>query len=574
MPVHNADIAAVFEQIAELLELQGANPFRVRAYRNAARTVGDHGRDLATRVVSGEPLPKLPGIGKDLSAKIREIATTGHCALLERLHHQVPAALTELLRVPGLGPKRVRALHQGLAVNTVAQLRKAAQAGRIRELPGFGAKTEQRILQHLRAQAAAPETRMLLPVAAQYAEALADWLRGAQQVQQLEIAGSYRRRRETVGDIDILVASDEPAPVMQRFTGYDEVREILGQGSTRASVVLACGLQVDLRVVEPAAFGAALHYFTGSKAHNIAIRKRAQARGLKINEYGVFRDRARVAGETEESVFAAVGLPWIAPELREDRGEIAWAARAPLPRLIERADLRGDLHCHSRASDGNATLEELAAAARAAGLEYLAITEHSQRLTIAHGLGTERLLQQCEEIDALNAQLDGIVLLKGIEVDILEDGRLDLPDAVLGQLDLVIGAVHSHFDLSPARQLRRLMRAMDHPHLHVLAHPGCRELGKRPPVELDWLRLVRHARQRGCFLELNAQPKRLDLTDVHARMAKEEGVLVAINSDAHSVHGFADLDYGMGQARRGWLEAADVLNTRPLDALRGLLRRD
>ena len=574
MPVHNADIAAIFEQIAELLEIQGANPFRVRAYHNAARTVGEFGREFTALIAAGQDVPHLPGIGKDLSGKIHEIATTGRCALLDRLRGELPPALTELLVIPGLGPKRVRTLHEALGVDTVAQLRAAAEAGHIRTVPGFGAKTEQRILQHLRAQAAAPETRMLLPVAAQYAEALADWLRGAPQVQQLEIAGSYRRRRETVGDIDILVASDAPAPVMQRFTGYDEVRQILGQGSTRASVLLASGLQVDLRVVEPAAFGAALHYFTGSRAHNIAIRKRAQARGLKINEYGVFRDKARIAGETEESVFAAVDLPWIAPELREDRGEIAWAARAPLPRLIERADLKGDLHCHSRASDGNATLEELAAAARAAGLTYLAITEHSQRLTVAHGLDTARLLQQCEAIDALNARLDGIVLLKGIEVDILEDGRLDLPDDVLGQLDIVIGAVHSHFDLSPARQLKRLMRAMDHPHLHVLAHPGCRELGKRPPIELDWLRLIRHARRRGCFLELNAQPKRLDLTDVHARMAREEGVLVAISSDAHTVDDFNNLDYGIGQARRGWLEAADVLNTRPLEVLRGLFRRD
>jgi DNA polymerase (family 10) len=336
-------------------------------------------------------------------------------------------------------------------------------------------------------------------------------------------------------------------------------------------VVLACGLQVDLRVVEPASFGAALHYFTGSKAHNIAIRKRGQARGLKINEYGVFRGKDRIAGETEQSVFAAVDLPWIPPELREDRGEIEWAARAPLPRLVERADLKGDLHCHSRASDGHATLEELAAAARAAGLKYLAITEHSQRLTVARGLGTERLLKQCAEIDALNARLDGIVLLKGIEVDILEDGRLDLPDGVLGQLDIVVGAVHSHFDLPPARQLKRLMRAMDHPHFTLLAHPGCREIDKRPLLDLDWLRLIRHARQRGCFLELNAQPKRLDLTDVHARLAKEEGVLVAIDSDAHTAHDFGNLDYGIGQARRGWLSAEDVLNTRPLAELRKLL---
>lgn len=569
MPIHNADIAAIFEQIAELLEIQGANPFRVRAYRNAARTVGEFGQELAALVAAGRELPHLPGIGDDLAGKIREIATTGRCALLERLRGELPPALTELLAVPGLGPKRVKALHEALGVDTVEQLRAAAEAGRIRAVSGFGPKTEQRILDHLRSRPA-PEPRMLLAVARQYAEALAAHLRATPGVQQVEIAGSYRRRKETVGDLDLLVTADA-APVMARFTAYDEVREVLSQGPTRASVVLACGLQVDLRVVEPLSFGAALHYFTGSKAHNIAIRKRGQARGLKINEYGVFRGKDRIAGETEQSVFAAVDLPWIPPELREDRGEIEWAARAPLPRLVERADLKGDLHCHSRASDGHATLDELAAAARAAGLEYLAITEHSQRLTVARGLGTERLLKQCAEIDALNARLDGIVLLKGIEVDILEDGRLDLPDAVLGQLDIVIGAVHSHFDLPPARQLKRLMRAMDHPHFTLLAHPGCREIDKRPLLDLDWLRLIRHARQRGCFLELNAQPKRLDLTDVHARLAKEEGVLVAIDSDAHTAHDFGNLDYGIGQARRGWLSAEDVLNTRPLAELRKLL---
>ena len=570
MPIHNADIAAIFEQIAELLEIQGANPFRVRAYRNAARTVGEFGQELAALVAAGRELPHLPGIGDDLAGKIREIATTGRCALLERLRGELPPALTELLAVPGLGPKRVKALHEALGVDTVEQLRAAAEAGRIRAVPGFGPKTEQRILEHLRGPGE-PERRLLLAVARQYAEALAAYLRATPGVQQVEVAGSYRRRKETVGDLDLLVTAADAAPVMARFTAYDEVREVLSQGPTRASVVLACGLQVDLRVVEPASFGAALHYFTGSKAHNIAIRKRGQARGLKINEYGVFRGKDRIAGETEQSVFAAVDLPWIPPELREDRGEIEWAARAPLPRLVERADLKGDLHCHSRASDGHATLEELAAAARAAGLKYLAITEHSQRLTVARGLGTERLLKQCAEIDALNARLDGIVLLKGIEVDILEDGRLDLPDGVLGQLDIVVGAVHSHFDLPPARQLKRLMRAMDHPHFTLLAHPGCREIDKRPLLDLDWLRLIRHARQRGCFLELNAQPKRLDLTDVHARLAKEEGVLVAIDSDAHTAHDFGNLDYGIGQARRGWLSAEDVLNTRPLAELRKLL---
>ncbi len=572
MPVHNADIAAIFDEIADLLEIQGANPFRVRAYRNAARTVGDFGRDLAALVNKGQALPKIPGVGDDLAGKIREIATTGRCAALEQLHKQLPAAVTELLRIPGLGPKRVKALYDALHVDTPEALREAAQSGRIRDLPGFGEKTEAHILEALKVRSGEAR-RFKLPVAAQYAEALVAWLRKIKGVKQVEIAGSYRRRKETVGDIDILVAARDGGPVMERFTAYDEVREVLAHGETRASVVLRSGLQVDLRVVEPDSFGAALHYFTGSKAHNIAVRKRAQERGLKVNEYGVFRGEARVAGETEASVFEAVELPWIPPELREDRGEIEWAARAPLPRLVERGDLRGDLHCHSKASDGSATLKELAEAARARGLEYLAITEHSQRLTVARGLDAERLLKQMDEIDRLNAGLDGITLLKGIEVDILEDGRLDLPDAVLGKLDLVVGAVHSHFELPPARQMKRLMRAIDHPHFTLLAHPTTRQLDKRPALELDWLRLIRHVRERGCFLELDSQPDRLDLIDIYCRMAKEEGVLVAVNSDAHRVEDFGDLDYGIGQARRGWLEAKDVLNARRLAQLRPLLER-
>ncbi len=571
MPVHNADIAAIFEEIADLLEIQGANPFRVRAYRNAARTVADYGRDLAGLISQGQPLPKLPGIGEDLAGKIHEIAQTGQCSFLERLHREMPAAVTELLKIPGLGPKRVKALYEQLKVQTLAELQQAAQSGHIRDLPGFGAKTEQHILGALAARASQAR-RFLLPIAAQYAEALAAWLARVQGVERVVIAGSYRRRRETVGDIDILVAARPGSPVMQRFVGYDEVREVLSQGETRASVVLKSDLQVDLRQVAPVSFGAALHYFTGSKAHNIAIRKRAQERGLKLNEYGVFRGDERIAGETEESVFAALGLPWIPPELREDHGEIEWAARAPLPKLIERAELRGDLHCHTKASDGHASIEAMAQAARARGLEYLAITDHSQRLKVAHGLDPARLLKQMEEIDRLNEKLEGITLLKGAEVDILEDGSLDLPDALLSRLDLVIGAVHSHFDLAPAKQMKRLRLAMDHPHFTLLAHPTTREIDKRPALELDWLGIIRHARQRGCFLELNAQPERLDLLDIYCRMAQEEGVLVAIDSDAHKATDFDNLDYGIGQARRGWLQARDVLNTRPLKALRPLLK--
>jgi len=572
MPVHNADIAAIFDEIADLLEIQGANPFRVRAYRNAARTVGEFGRDLATLIRKNQDLPKIPGIGEDLDRKIHEIASTGECGFLERLHKDLPAAITQLLHIPGLGPKKVKALYDQLQVDSVEDLRAAAEAGRIRGLAGFGEKTEQHILDALAAHAD-ESRRFRRPVAAQYAEALARHLRRAKGVGQVEIAGSYRRCRETVGDIDILATAADSAPVMARFTGYDEVTEVLSQGETRASVLLKCGLQVDLRVVPEATYGAALTYFTGSKAHNIALRRRAQDRRLKLNEYGVFRGDEAVAGETEAAVYAALGLPWIPPELREDRGEVEWAERGTLPVLVERGDLKGDLHCHTKASDGHATLVAMAEAAKQRGLEYLAITEHSQRLRIAHGLDPEHLLKQMDEIDRLNASLKGIALLKGVEVDILEDGSLDLPDEVLGQLDLVIGAVHSHFDLPSARQTGRLLKAMDHPHFTILAHPTTRELDKRPAMEADWLRVIRHARRRGCYLELNSQPDRLDLLDTLCRTAKEEGVLVSIDSDAHSVHGLDDLEWGIGQARRGWLEAVDVLNARGLAELRPLLRR-
>jgi DNA polymerase (family 10) len=391
------------------------------------------------------------------------------------------------------------------------------------------------------------------------------------------VAGSYRRCRETVGDLDILVTAQDPGSAIRRFVAYDEVAEVRAQGGTRATVVLNCGLQVDLRAVEGRSFGAALHYFTGSKAHNIAVRTLARGRGLKINEYGVFRGANRVAGETEESVLAALGLPWIPPELRENRGEIEAARNGLLPDLVQLADLRGDLHCHTTATDGHASLAEMVEAARRQGLDYLAVTEHSKRLTMAHGLDSLRLLQQIEEIDRLNARLQdatwGFRVLKGIEVDILEDGALDLPDAVLGRLDLVIGAVHSKLHLSRAEQTRRILKAMDHPHFSILAHPTGRLIDEREPYDLDMPRVIRHARDRGCFLELNAHPERLDLTDIHCQMAREEGVLVSVASDAHSTLDFANLSYGIGQARRGWLEKRDVLNTRPIEELLAVLRR-
>jgi len=571
MPIHNADIAAAFEELADLLEIQGANPFRVRAYRNAARTVGELGRDVAAMLEEGRELPKLPGIGADLAAKIHEIAETGKCSLLERLHQELPPAVTELLKIPGLGPKRVKALYHDLDVQTLEQLHRAARDGRIRELPGFGEKIEQRILQSVEAHTA-QSRRFKLAVAGQYADALIAFLKKVQGVKQVVAAGSFRRMRETVGDLDILVTAQAGSPVMARFTGYDEVKEVLSAGTTRASVVLRSGLQVDLRVEGEESYGAALHYFTGSKAHNIAIRRLAQERGLKINEYGVFQGDRRIAGETEESVFRSVDLPFIPPELREDRGEIEAARAGRLPLLVELADLRGDLHAHTKATDGNASIEEMALAAKARGLEYLAITEHSRRLTVAHGLSAQQLSRQIEDIDQLNIELRGITLLKGIEVDILEDGSLDLPDSVLARLDLVIGAVHSKFHLPRNKQTERILRAMDHPHFTILAHPSGRLIEKREPYDVDMQRIIRKARERGCYLELNAHPERLDLLDTQCKMAREAGVLVAIDSDAHSTLDFDNLRFGVGQARRGWLERRDVLNTRSLKDLKSLLK--
>lgn len=572
MPVHNADISVIFEEIADLLEIEGANPFRIRAYRNAARTLSEWPQELHLLLEKNAELPRIPGIGADLAGKIREIASTGSCSMLERLRQEIPPAITELLKIPGLGPKRVKTLYHDLDVQTLEQLHRAAKDGRIRELHGFGEKIEQKILQAVEAHAS--ETpRFKLALAGQYAEALRSFLQATPGVQQVTLAGSYRRMRETVGDLDILVTATPESPVMQRFTGYDEVAEVYAAGETRASILLKSGMQVDLRVVAQQSYGAALHYFTGAKAHNIAIRRIAQQLGLKINEYGVFRGDERIAGDTEESVFRAVGLPFIPPELREDRGEIEAARSGNLPQLVELADLKGDLHVHSKASDGHDTLQDMGLAAKKLGLQYLAVTEHSRHLTVAHGLDAAHLLKQCDEIDRLNEQLDGITLLRGIEVDILEDGSLDLPDDVLGRLDLVVGAVHSRFELSRAKQTERILRAMDHPHFTLLAHPSGRLIEQRAPYDVDMHSIIRHARQRGCFLELNAHPERLDLLDSQCQSAKAEGVLVSINSDAHSTFDLSNLRYGVGQARRGWLAKADVLNTRPLAALRKLLKR-
>jgi DNA polymerase (family 10) len=572
MPTHNAEIAAILNDIADLLEIESANPFRVRAYRNAARQMEILSLDVGAMLVRGEDLTRLPGIGKDLANKIREIVESGHSRLLDQLKRELPPTLADLLHLPGLGPKRVHALYHDLDIQTPEQLYRAARDGRLRELPGFGEKSELKLLAALENHLGAAK-RFKLASARQYAEPLRDDLARAPGVHEVVIAGSYRRCHDTVGDIDILVTAEEGAAVMARFAAYDEVERVLAMGSTRASVVLKCGLQVDLRVVPEASLGAALHYFTGSKAHNIAVRALAHQRGLKVNEYGVFQGARRIAGATEESVFQALDLTWIPPELRENQGEIEAAAAGKLPALVTLADLRGDLHVHTNASDGHADLDTMVAAARARGLDYIAITEHSRRLTVAHGLDARRLREQGEAIDRLNRQLKGFSVLKGIEVDILEDGSLDLPDEVLAELDLVVAAVHSKFNLSREAQTRRILAALANPLVSILAHPSGRLIDRRDPYDVDMPRIIRAARRHGCCLELNAHPERLDLLDTHCRLAKEEGVLVAINSDAHSELDFDHLRDGIGQARRGWLEAKDVLNTRPLPELLRLCQR-
>ena len=570
MPTNNLKIADIFEQIADNLDIQGGNFFRIRAYRQGAQQLRGMYKDIAQYVAKGQDLSKLPAIGYNLAAKIVEILDTGHCATLISLQKQSPSGLVELLHIPGLGPKRVHGLYHELGVHTPEQAFRAAKDGRIASLTGMGEKIQANIIAAVESQMKS-KPRVKLSVAARYAEPFADYLRQVEGVEQVVIAGSYRRGKETVGDIDILVTSPQGEKVIDAFVHYEQVRDVLSKGDIRSSVILYSGLQVDVRVVPNASYGAALYYFTGAKAHNIAIRSRAKKSGLKINEYGVYQNGKWLAGQTEESILTAVGLPWIPPELRENNGEIEAAHKHTLPNLVRRSDLKGDLHAHTTATDGHYSVAEMAQAAQYSGLEYLAITEHSKRLTVAHGLDEARLAVQIDEIDTLNAQFKGFTLLKGIEVDILENGDLDLSDAILAKLDLVIGAVHSNFHLSQAKQTERILRAMDSPHFTILAHPTGRLLESREAYDVDMSRIIHQAKQRGCYLELNAQPMRLDLSALHCQMAKAEGVLVSINSDAHSVNDFYNLHYGVSQARRGWLEKDDVLNTRSLAELRRLM---
>lgn len=573
MPVHNADISEIFSKMADMLELEGANQFRVRAYRNAARIIGDSPQRISDMAARGEDLTQLPGIGKDLAGKIKEIVETGALSQLKELEARTPADLNKLMKIAGLGPKRVYALYRELGISTAEELKAAASAGKIRLLEGFGEKTEGMILEYFARRSGESEARMLLPEAEDRAVALAAYLKGLKGVKDLTISGSYRRRKETVGDLDILATCKKGTKVMDHFVRYENVQKIISKGETRSTVRLRSGLQVDLRLVPQVSYGAALHYFTGSQAHNIAVRKLGVKKNLKINEYGVFKGDRRIAGRREEEVFRQVGLPFIPPELRENWGEIEAAQRGELPRLIELDEIVGDLHAHTKETDGLNSLEEMAEAARDRGYGYLAITEHSKRVSMAHGLDVKRLRERNERIDRLNEELAGIVLLKSIEVDILKDGELDLPDDVLQELDLTVCSVHYNTNLTREKQTERIIRAMDNPHFNILAHPTGRIINKREPYEVDLEAVMKSAVARGCFMELNAHPQRLDLTDRFCKMAKDMGLKVAISTDAHRIDELDLMRYGVDQARRGWLEAGDVLNTRGWGELKELLKR-
>jgi len=561
----------MFTQMADLLEIRGEDAFKTRAYRNAARTIENLGRDLAKMVEEGEDLSKLPAIGERIANKIREIIRTGRLAKLEYLKHSFPPHLLDLLKVEGIGPKRAKILYKELHIGSLDALKKAAEAHKISQLKGFSKKLEQKILKGT-VLAKKEGKRFLYAVAESYALALEKYLKTFEGAQQVTVAGSFRRRKETVGDLDILATSKDPALLIDYFVKYPDIQKIISQGDTRSTVILRNGMQVDLRCVHEESYGAALHYFTGSKSHNIAIRIMARDMGMKVNEYGVFRGEKKIAGATETEVYESVGLQYIEPELRESRGEHKAAKEDRLPELVTMEDMQGDLHMHTTYSDGHHTILEMAEAAKKRGYSYIAITDHSEHMAIVHGLDEKRLRMQIEEIGKANEKIKGISILKSIEVDILESGALALPNSVLKELDLVVVAVHDRFNLSRKEQTERILKALENPYVKILAHPTGRLIGEREPYKVNMKQLFESVKETGCFLEINAQPKRLDLKDIYIQRSKEAGVRFVISTDAHNAASLAYMKYGVYQARRGWLEKKDILNTLSLKALKKSLK--
>jgi len=567
----NEVIASHFELLADLLEIQGANPFRIRAYRNGARTISSTSESLSEMVSSDRDLTELSGIGKDLAKQIREIATTGRHAALEELRKEVPVGVLDMLRIPGVGPKKVSVFFNELGLKSLAELKVACEAGRLAELKGFGKKTEQSILQNIDI-ASQNSQRMSIAEAQAAAEEIVDYLKQLPEVEQVAVAGSCRRRRETCGDLDVLATCSNSGPPMDGLAAHPLVETVLQRGDTKQRVRLKNGIEMDLRVVPEASFGAALQYFTGSKEHNIVVRQRAKDLDLKVNEYGVFRGDEQIAGRTEEDVYAAVGLPWFPPELRENRREFEWAAAGKLPTLVTVDDIKGDLHMHTTASDGAASIEEMALAAKARGLKYIAITDHSKRVSMANGLNAERLRKHWKDIQDVRSRIKGIEILCGIECDILEDATMDLPDDVLEEAEWVIAVLHYGLKQPGEQIMKRLIAAIENPHVDIIGHCTGRMIGRREGADVNFTDLLKAAADNRVMMEINAHPSRLDLDDIHAAAAKDHGIPIVISTDAHSVNGFDVLKYGVDQARRAGLTAVDVANTRSLSEFRKLIK--
>lgn len=555
----NRELADLFEKMADILEFKGENPFKISAYRKASRVIGDLTQDIEEIAEQGE-LKNIPGIGEGMAQKVVEYLKTGKISRFEEVKKGVPDELIAIMDIPGMGPKTLALIHKERGINNLSQLEKAVEDSSLTDLPGMGEKKIENIKRGIQLLKQS-KGRMNLGVAFPVAKRIVETLRQKTGSKKIEWAGSLRRMKENIGDIDILATGLDKEKIIQAFIHLPEVKEVLASGETKASVIVERGTQIDLRVVEEDSYGAALQYFTGSKGHNIHLRGIAKAKGIKINEYGVFKGKKKIGGKEEKDVYRSLGMDWIEPELREDRGEIEAAQKGRLLKLVEETEIKGDLHVHSKWSDGTSSIEEIARAALKKSYQYVAICDHSKSLKIAHGLDESRLMEQIEEIDRINEKMKGFQILKGTEVDILSDGKLDLPEIILEKLDIVIGAIHSGFKQDKVKMTKRIIRALENPYIHILAHPSGRLLGARDPYEVEIEALMEAAKKYGKALEINAYFERLDLDDIHCRKAKEMGIRVAIGTDSHHLDQMWMMSLGVAVAKRGWLETKDILNT-------------